>query len=211
MGAVLGEHQLDTVVPTDLEDHTTTHSLQHAAAHGALTHERALVDQTHLASDRHRVAVQPVTLAAYQYAHLRPHPGGEADVDGLLVTDRADRGVTGAHIEQRLERHGGVASGATGAAIGNVSQHDGPTRGRHSPTHSLLWRGRMHDPVVALGHSCISDLPGQPCGQVRVVISDDRTREARGRDVRKGKATKGGNADDPGVFFEAVHQVDNAL
>src|SRR5574341_2376786 len=117
MGAVLGEHQLNTVAPTDLQDHTTTYGLHHAAAHGALTHKRALVDQPHLASDRHRVAVQPVTLAAYQHAHLRSHPGGEADVDGLLVTDRADRGVTGAQVEQRLERHGGVASGAPSAAI----------------------------------------------------------------------------------------------
>src|SRR6266566_5126048 len=113
MGAMLGEHQLDTVASTNLQDHTTSHSLHHAAAHGALTHERALVDQTHLASDQDRVTVQLVTLAADQHAHFRPNPGGKTDVNGLLIADRADCSVARPQVEQRLERDGGVASGAT--------------------------------------------------------------------------------------------------
>jgi hypothetical protein len=69
----------------------------------------------------------------------------------------------------------------------------------------------VHNPVVTFGHGSIRHPLGQACGESRIVISDNHAREASRLDIRKGKTTKGRDADDTRVFLEAVHEVDNPL
>src|SRR5262245_51016211 len=108
MRPVLGEHQLNTITPTDLDHDTATHGLYHPAAHRTLTHERAFTDEADLASNGHRIAVQPLPFPPHEHTHLGPRPSRETDVDGFLVADRAHRGVAGAQVEQSLEGNGGI-------------------------------------------------------------------------------------------------------
>jgi len=99
MRTVFGKHQLNAAAAANFEYHATAYCLQHTTTHRSLPHERAFVEQADFASDGDRVPVQLVSLAPYQHADFRPHASGEADVDGLLVADGADRSVACPHVE----------------------------------------------------------------------------------------------------------------